>query len=436
MFSVGIVIPSWHYWADPCRIQPMYEIYFATVIDSKFKSKDVKVSIFDTRGVRQDQQICHIPEQNLYFYWIPKTGDYTNTVSLVKDLKRFYPKSKHAAGGTHIDIFPEESSKDFDAVVVGPGEGAFPSIINDCQKNSLKKIYKTDYSDHHYGNYPFIRRHYLPETAIVNTKLFEKYGDNIRSTCVLFSRGCCFNCKFCVYNVPPTIQMRSFESIQEEIKYLKKEYKIQAINLKDEVCIPVKSDVAIPFMETLKKADIMWRGQTTVLGITEEKMAMAKKSGCVELAIGVESASQQVLDIINKNITLKDIRRFIELAKNYDIKIKMCLIFGLPGEPEDIFETTRAFIEETYPDYVSLSGLDPLPGSDIYVNYKGYGIKYIDTDWEKHAHLMFRFSDYEEVGLPFEYNKKNKWGKTFTRKELVENIKNMQHYLRENNKTY
>ncbi|GAI35074.1 unnamed protein product, partial [marine sediment metagenome] len=262
----------------------------------------------------------------------------------------------------HVDIFLEESAKDFDAIVIGPGEESFISIINDYRGGLLKKVYKSDYKDVHYGNYPFMRRHYLPESAVVNNLLFEKYGDDIRSTCVLFSRGCNFRCKYCVYNVPPMVQMRSPESIEEEIKYLKDEYNVQAINLKDEICIPISREVAIPFLETIGRSDITWRGQTTIAGITEEKLALAKESGCVELAVGVESVSQQVLDIINKKITVKRVRDFIKLCKKHDIKVKMCLIFGLPGEPENIVEMTRTFVEETRPDYVSLSGLDPIPG--------------------------------------------------------------------------
>lgn len=436
IFSVGIVIPSWHYWANPCRIQPMHELYFATVVDSRLLKSGVKVDIIDIRGIRQDQQIYHISEYDLYLYWIPKTGDYTRIQNTVNQIRFSYPKAKHAAGGTHIDIFAQESADFFDAVVIGPGEESFISIIEDCRNNSLNKIYKSDYKDVDYRDYPFMRRHYLPESAVVNNLLFEKYGANIRSTCVLFSRGCTFRCKYCVYNVPPMIQMRNFKSIEEEIMYLKQEYKVEAINLKDEICIPVDREVAIPFLETIKCSGVIWRGQTTVAGVTEEKIDLAKKSGCVELAVGVESISQQVLDIINKKITVEEIKNFISLCKKYGIKVKMCLIFGLPGEPENIVAMTQRFVEENNPDYISLSGLDPVPGSDIYNNYKNYGIKYIDDDWGKHAHLIYRFSDVEDVGLPFEYEEFNRWGKTFSRKEIVGNICQAQQYFRERNMTY
>ena len=114
----------------------------------------------------------------------------------------------------------------------------------------------------------------------------------------------------------------------------------------------------------------------------------------------------------------------------------MCLIFGLPGEPRDIVEKTIRFIKKHSPDYVSLSGFCPLPGSPIFKNPKQYGIKYIDNDWSKHAHLLYRFSDEEEVGIPFEYEEKADWGPTFKRKEIMNNIRITQRWLEEQNMTY
>lgn len=436
MFSVGIVVPGWHYWTNPCRIQPLYEMYFATIIEDRFQKKNVKVSIEDLRGIRQDQQIYHIPEHDLYLYWIAKTGDYSRIQQLVRELRRTYPEAKHAAGGTHIDIFPEASGRDFDSIVVGPGEESFAAIVNDCLRGKPAPIYKSRYEDIHYRDYPYPQRHFLPETAVVNTLLFEKYGPDIRSTCVLFSRGCCFKCRFCVYNVPSTIQYRTIRSISDEIEYLKKEYRVAAVNLKDEFCIPLTSDMASEILPAIGRHKLQWRGQTTVIGITEEKIALAKQSGCLELALGVESVSQKVLDIVNKKITLEHVRQCMRLCRQYDIKIKMCLVFGLPGEPENILPLTLDFIEETRPDYVSVSGLDPVPGSDIFNHYRDYGIKYIDQNWEKHAHLIFRFSDYEEVGVPFEYEPVNRWGKTLSRRQILDNIRSLQHFLREHKMTY
>jgi len=441
MLSVGIIVPSWHYFANPFKLQPLHELYFATVIDSHFQGKDVSVNVIDLREVCSPESkislenvASYVAEHDLYLYWITKTADYDEIISVVEQLRRAYPKAKHAAGGTHVDVFPKECERRFDAVVLGPGEESFVNIINDCRNNLLKKAYQSDWRLVKYADYPFTRRHYLPETAIVNTALFEKYG-GVRGTSALFSRGCNFKCIYCVYNVPPIIQMRSPESIEAEIKYLKDEYDIKGVNLRDEICIPLSRKMVVRYLEAIGRSDVIWRGQTRV-GASKEIIALARQTGCVELAVGVESASQRVLDIINKKQTVRQASDFIQMCKSVGIKIKMCLILGLPGEPPDIVNITRSFVEETKPDYVNISGFCPVPGSPVFSNAGYYGIKYIDPDLSKHAHLLFRFSDEEHFGLPFEYEETNRWGKTFSRVQIIQNIKELQHYFRERGMTY
>jgi len=52
MLKVSIVVPSWHYWVNPCRIQALYEMYFATIIESRFSKDEVKVDIFKSFNER------------------------------------------------------------------------------------------------------------------------------------------------------------------------------------------------------------------------------------------------------------------------------------------------------------------------------------------------------------------------------------------------
>ena len=70
------------------------------------------------------------------------------------------------------------------------------------------------------------------------------------------------------------------------------------------------------------------------------------------------------------------------------------------------------------------------------MNPEKYGIKTIDNDWSKHAHLLFRFAEEEEVGIPFEYSEDTPWGRGFTKSEIVNNIKELQSWLNNNSMVY
>ena len=433
--SVAVVVPSWHYWIDPTKIQPVHELHYATVIQDKYP--DINVDIIDLRGIVRDQQISHVEKYDIYIYWVMKAGDYTEIKELICEIRESYPLSQHLAGGTHIEMTIDESSSVFDVVVNGAAENAMYNIIDSwIQGDKVDKIYKDNYNDCHWSKYPYMKRSFLPETAIVNTKLFSHYGDDIKSTCVLFSRGCSLKCAYCVYNVPNEIHMRSLTDIRHEINYLKKEYNIAAINLKDEIAIPFKKSISIPYLEAIGESDIMWRGQTTIYGASTDVLKLAGESGCVELATGIESSSSLVRDIVNKKMSDDAIKKFIDDCHEYGIKVKMCLVLGLPGEQHDIAEQTIKFIDRMKPDYIAVSGLDPFPGSHIFNNSEYYGIKQIDYDWGNHAHLLYRFSDEEEVGLPFEYYEQNRWGKTLSKIEIIDAIKCVQKYARKNNLLY
>lgn len=432
--KITFIIPSWHYFFNPFKLQPYWEMYYATILESQFPGAEI--TIYDLRNTNKknfDEEVQKIPEADFYLYWIMKSGDAIELYSVSKSLKVKFPKSKHIAGGTHIDMLPNESELVFDKIVIGPGEKSFMNAIND--KNFDNKRYLSDYKDYPFKDTPFPKRDFLPEKSVINNQMFEKYGSP-KATMVYFSRGCFYRCSYCVYNVPNSLQVKSKERMIEEINYLKEIYGVEAILLKDEIAINPKKELFQNQMDAIGQSNIIWRGQTTSIA-TLDQLKLAKDTGCVELSVGVETIDEGVMKIINKQWQNQStIRTFVENARKAGIKIKVCLIFGLPGEPRDIVEKTIKFLDSIHPDYVSLSGFCPLPGSPIYKNPELYSIKKIDNDWSKHAHLLYRFSDEEEVGIPFEYKENASWGKAFSRKEIRENIIRTQRWLEDKKMTY
>jgi radical SAM superfamily enzyme YgiQ (UPF0313 family) len=426
--KIKFIVPSWHYYLDALKHQPYWEMYYATYV----KKSGYDTSIFDMRkfekNIDLNKRLQQIDEADFYFYWIFKSGDANEIYTIADFLKKRYPNSTHAAGGTHVDMCQEESKKYMDTIVVGSGENSFVKIIKDKTNNRLKEKYFEDYKNLQFKDTIYPDRSFLPKEDIVNNKLFSQYGD-YPATLVYFSRGCIFKCAYCTYNVPRLLQTKSCKNIDSEIKYLKENYNIKGLLLKDEVAIPPNKKVSNDIFETIGKHNLVWRGQTISIA-TYEQLKAAKDSGCLELAVGVETVDNTVMKIIDKTWqNEKIIRDFIDNCKKLEIKVKICLILGLPGEPKNIVEKTIDFLDETQPDFASVSGFLPVPGSPIEKNYKKYGIKKIDKDWNKYGHLLYRFSDEEDVGLPFEYQKNTPYGESFSNQEIKSNINTVQNWL-------
>ena len=93
MFSLQIVIPPWKYWHNPLKVQPLWELYYATLIKERFPQADV--NLIDLRESESDEPGFSIPESDIYFYWIMKSADAFDVYDKVRILREAYPKSIH-----------------------------------------------------------------------------------------------------------------------------------------------------------------------------------------------------------------------------------------------------------------------------------------------------------------------------------------------------
>ena len=186
--QINFIIPSWHYFDDPFKLQPYWELYYATILREKLDSKS-NISFTDLRGKSKSNEnfeniINQIEENDFYLYWIMKSGDANEVYSIVKKLRQKYPKSKHIAGGTHIEMVKDECQQIFDSIIIGPGEENFHKAILEG-----KQVYKDDYSKIPFSNTIFPDRSFLPKKSVINNQMFKQYG-NYDATMVYFSRGC------------------------------------------------------------------------------------------------------------------------------------------------------------------------------------------------------------------------------------------------------
>jgi len=81
-----------------------------------------------------------------------------------------------------------------------------------------------------------------------------------------------------------------------------------------------------------------------------------KNSGCTMLKLGLESGSQDVLDLMEKGIDLQLAARVLENLHAVGIATYVYLLFGTPAETEPEAQQTLAFIEKHH-EYISFLNL-------------------------------------------------------------------------------
>jgi radical SAM superfamily enzyme YgiQ (UPF0313 family) len=426
---VGFVNTSGKQNEKPFRIDPLGSLLLLTILEAEFGDR-LTLSFTDLRGVEADAVIYHIPELDVYLHYVT-TPEINEIQFNIRSIRKMYPKAVHLAGGPHVNIFPEESLQTFDAICIGEGEEIIKQMIRDIFGKDLKRIYRqTDPID--INNYPFPQRKYLPKSAIVDVGMLSRKHYDLLGTTVLFSRGCPFDCHFCSNQYKGATRVRSPEWISKEIDYLKSEYQSQALLLKDDQGLHTNRKVARGMLEAIGRMDVMWRGQSRANGVHPDTVRLAKETGCVEIAVAIESVSQRALDIMNKKIDLVKAKEYLRILRQNELDIKLLLILGLPGEPKDIAQRTIDFIEETQASNVSLSILCPIPGSEIWNNPKRFGMRINpEVTFDKYLFAFGRFDSDEKTPYFFEYEKITPFGDGMSMDEIVANHETVQTYLRE-----
>jgi anaerobic magnesium-protoporphyrin IX monomethyl ester cyclase len=432
--KIGFVLPCDFHNYEPCRNQPLNAFYLLTILEKEF-GDSIEVSIIDLRCVEKNNATYYVPEKDLYLYSVA-TIDYPETVRIVKEIRNVYPAARHVAGGIHINIYPEQSMEVFDAIALGGGENTILEIVKDASASSLKSLYREG-KLLDINAYPFPDRKYLPKSAIVETGLLNGVYYDLPATNVLFSRGCPFKCDFCANLTQSAPQFRAPELIIEEIEYLKREYGLKGLVIKDDSIISPNSDVARRTFMAIKQTGVKWRGNCRANDIPADIIELAKESGCIDLAVGIESISQSALNNINKKLNLEKAKEFLRILKKFDIGIRLNLIIGLPGEPKDIVKKTIDFIKEVGPSSVLLSVLTPVPGSKIFHHPEQFGIKFDqNTPFDKLFSLFGRFDENERLDMVFEYEKITPFGESMTNEEIINNYNEIQLFLRESKLTF
>lgn len=430
--EIGFILSTSRQDHNPFRNQPLSALYLLTILEEHFGSQ-LNLELIDLRCYHDEPNITSvIPEKDVYFYSVTSLES-VEFFCLVRDLRLKYPEAKHIAGGPHITIDPEGSKPHFDTIVIGEGENSIIQLVDDIMNSRLKPLYQQlgvpDLNDYHYP-----LRKFLPDKYVVDKGLLDWPHKDLLGTTAVFSRGCPFNCYFCAnkHLLFGAVRYRSPQLVIDEIEYLKREYGIQGLALKDDNGIPLDKKVAIPFLEAIARTGILWRGQSRANGIDEDMVKLAKLSGCTDIAIGIESASKKVLKLINKRLDLDKAKEYIGLLHRHGIGVRLHFILGLPGEDASIAEKTLEFIDETSPRSVLLSVLVPRPGSEFYENPRKFGMTLNpDVGFDKYQSTFGRFEESEKTHLVFEYDRESPWGAAMSPEKINNIYTELQSVLRE-----
>ena len=190
------------------------------------------------------------------------------------------------------------------------------------------------------------------------------------------SRGCVYNCTFCLspfqrktYDFPKKFRReKSIEKIIDEISYLKKKHKLDIIRYQDETFLSMRSEKLKELVPLYKKQiDLPFIIEATINSVTEEKIQYLKTMGCLSISLGLESGSQYIRDKILKKpkFTNESVIEKVNIIKKNGISLNLFSIIGFPEETKEmIFETIDVNYRANVP-YCMVSYFQPWEGTEL-----------------------------------------------------------------------
>lgn len=318
------------------------------------------------------------------------TPPFQQVVDIARLIKKHLPHIKIVVGGAHPSAMPFQTMQEgcFDFVCYGEGEITMHEIVQAIEQG------KKDYG--HIDGILYVKKSDAKEGKIVQTKpraLIEdldilpfparhllplklyyppptKSVSSKNGTSMVTSRGCPFNCTYCVAKVVWTrrVRFRSPKNVVDEMEECVRKYNIGEFNLHDELFTASEKRVIEVCTEILRrKLDVAWVCMARVDTIHSERMLRyMKKAGCGKIVFGFESGSQKVLDMMNKGTKIAQAIRAVRLVKKVGIKTSGNFMLGNLGETRKTMRQTVDFAKRLNTDTIAFFQTSPYPGTELY----------------------------------------------------------------------
>lgn len=194
------------------------------------------------------------------------------------------------------------------------------------------------------------------------------------------SRGCPFNCSYCLSSIDKKLRFRDIELVKKELAFFI-EKKVPQVKFVDRT-FNCRHDHAMEIWRFVKEHDngiTNFHFEISADLLNEEELALIHdmRPGLIQLEIGVQSTNEITIREIHRTMKLellKDIVRKIQSGEN--IHEHLDLIAGLPYEDYATFAKSFDEIYALKPNQLQLGFLKVLKGSYMYEHAAEYEIVY------------------------------------------------------------
>jgi anaerobic magnesium-protoporphyrin IX monomethyl ester cyclase len=257
-----------------------------------------------------------------------------------------------------------------DVLVVGDGEEAiFEALADDAPWLVDGDDPKTDLFMTHaaYEASPMPARH------LIDMASYRYEIEGHRACSAIFQLGCPFRCSFCggrSSSMLRRIRTRTTASIVAELEFLHREYGYTGFMAYDDELNVNKSIVElmdeISALQERIGVEFRLRGFIKSELFTDEQARAMRRAGFRWLLCGFEAANPRILENIEKQATLEDNERVMEIAARHDLKVKALMSVGHAGESAESIGDVRDWLLKVRPADFDCTVITVFPGTPYY----------------------------------------------------------------------
>ena len=329
-------------------------------------------------------------------------------IEIARIAKNLSPRVKIVFGGIGATFLWNHFLTHFqevDVIVLREGEYPFLHLVQSFEKSDMKGLGKIRGIAFRKNGRPF----QTPDAGFIQNL------DSLPDPAIWFdfqhvalTRGCPANCTFCG---SPGFWKRKvrFHSADYFVHQLERlgHRGIKFFYFSDDT-FTLRKEIVIKVCQKIieRRLDITWTAISRVNYVDDGMMQWMKKAGCIQISYGVESGSRQIRDLLNKNITDKQIENAFAVTQKQGIMARAYFIYGCPGENHTTIKASLDLIRRIKPLSAIFYILDIFPGTALYEQFhekthagddiwlnKIEDIMYFETDPDLTKEMILEFGE-------------------------------------------
>ena len=314
-------------------------------------------------------------------------------------IKRVNPKIEILYGGPEVSFdsrkFLKENIGDY--VIEGEGEKTYRDFI----LYKLDEIKLDEVKGLHYKMLDNVFSNEKRPLMSMNELVFPYEENEDLSNKIVYyeaSRGCPFNCKYCLSSTSHGVRFLDTDRVLKELMYFINK-KVRLVKFVDRT-FNCNHKFAMSIWKFLidqnTNTEFHFEISGDILREEEIKLLATAPEGRFRFEVGVQTTNNEVLKNINRFVNFDDIKeKVVELQSIKHITQHLDLIAGLPGEDYESFINSFNDVYAIKPEEIQLGFLKLLKGSSMREEADEYGMEF--SPYPPYEILKTNKISYEEL---------------------------------------